>query len=77
MIKRLNGYRRKLKFDFTCRFIGAHEMRNEILNIETIQARILLIKLLKAAIAETRNLNKQLDDMHNMLHRFNAPKKAA
>lgn len=52
-------------------------MRNEILNTEIIQARIQLINLLKAAVAETRNLNKQLDDMHNMLHGLSTLKKAA
>ena len=52
-------------------------MKHKILDKETIQARIQLIKLLKAAIAETRNLNKQLDDMHNMLHGSNTLKKAA
>ena len=39
-------------------------MRNEILNTETIQARIQLIKLLKAAIAETRN-NIEPEDGNN------------
>lgn len=52
-------------------------MRNEILELETIQTRLQIIELLKSAIAETRNLNKQLDNMHELLHRLNTPRKAA
>lgn len=52
-------------------------MKNEIIDRETIQARLQIIKLLKSAIAETRSLNKQLDTMHAFLHSANTPKKAA
>jgi len=52
-------------------------MRNEILDKETIQARLQIIKLLKSAIAETCNLNTHLDNLRKKLHRADTPKKAA
>jgi hypothetical protein len=52
-------------------------MKNEMMERETIQARLEIIKLLKLAIAETCKLNKQLDDMHDLLHRTDTLKKAA
>lgn len=42
-------------------------MENKMLNQETIKARIQIIELLKSATAEARNLNTQLDNMHQLL----------
>lgn len=52
-------------------------MKNEIIDRETMQAKLQIIKLLKSAIAETRSLNNHLDNMNALLHRASAHKKAA
>lgn len=43
---------------------------------KTLQARIRMIKALKIAIAEAKNLNKIVNDIHNILE-SNSAKKAA
>jgi hypothetical protein len=46
------------------------------LDIETIQARARIVKALKTAIAEAKNLNRMLDHMHDALE-INRTKNAA